>query len=149
MPYRIEHIARKSYPVFELEFGEAAAEYKDLVRFVLALLFESIPLLSINLPDGGFDVIQLSHPHDATRTCAAFGPLLMNEVVVRAIEALDITRVYTHLCCESAQWNTTVEICFVWSTSSCTCSSNDSDGELIAFLMLPPMKSSSRTSMTM
>lgn len=60
MSYRIEHIA-KPYPVFELEFGEAAAEYEDLVRLVLALLFESIPLLSIYLPDGGFDVILLSH----------------------------------------------------------------------------------------
>lgn len=52
-----EHIVRTSYPVFELEFGEATAEYEDVVRFVLALLFESIPLLSIDLPDGGFDVI--------------------------------------------------------------------------------------------
>lgn len=46
------HIVRTSYPVFELEFGEAAAEYEDLVRFVLALLFEGIPLLCVDLPDG-------------------------------------------------------------------------------------------------
>jgi len=86
-------------PVFELEFGEAAAEYEDYVQFVLALLFNH------------------HTPNDAARTRAAFGPL----------------------CCESAQWNMTVEICFVWLTRSCTCSSKDSNGELIACLMFPPM----------